>query len=171
MCPPGPLLVFAVLGSPPTATFSSLTLVGERWDNGQWSALDKAGHMVGPPLKRGDKGAVAIESARESPDVRRLAPAVGGPKDSNLGSKERQLQKAASKERQKTAAAAAVGSAARDKDIVRQIMHPSALSLGQDDLNADQADSDGQDHQVHPVLVLVLVVVLSGLSGTPRPRG
>ena len=73
MCPLGPLLVFAALGSPPAATFSSLTLVGERWDNGQWSALDKAGHMVGPPLKRGDKGAVAIESARESPDLLRLS--------------------------------------------------------------------------------------------------
>jgi hypothetical protein len=48
--------------------FSSLTLVGERWNNGQWARLDADGKMVGPAtLKRGDSGAVLISSPRQSP--------------------------------------------------------------------------------------------------------
>ena len=52
-----------------TATaFSSLTLVGERWSNGQWARLDADGKVVGPTtLKRGDSGAVLISSPRQSP--------------------------------------------------------------------------------------------------------
>ena len=55
-------------------TFSSLTLVGERWDNGQWSRVDLDGHPVGPPLKRGDPGATLISSPRQSPDCVALSP-------------------------------------------------------------------------------------------------
>jgi diketogulonate reductase-like aldo/keto reductase len=41
--------------------FSSLTLVGERWNNGQWARLDADGKMVGPAtLKRG----VTVPSSR-----------------------------------------------------------------------------------------------------------
>jgi hypothetical protein len=58
---------------PAAASFSSLTRVGERWDNGAWSALDAAGHTVGPPLKRGDPHAQLITSPRESPDLLRLS--------------------------------------------------------------------------------------------------
>ena len=53
----------------PAATFSSVTLVGERWDNGEWGELDAHGHMVGPPLKRTDPKAQLIASPRESPDL------------------------------------------------------------------------------------------------------
>ena len=54
-------------GAPAPASFSSLTLVGERWENGEWSALDSAGHAVGPPLKRGDPKAMLIASPRQYP--------------------------------------------------------------------------------------------------------
>jgi hypothetical protein len=46
-----PPLVRVVAISPRhPATFSALTLVGERWDNGQWSALDASGHQIGPAV-------------------------------------------------------------------------------------------------------------------------
>ena len=52
----------------PPATFDALTLVGERWNNGQWARLDADGKTVGPlTLKRGDSGAVLILSPRQSP--------------------------------------------------------------------------------------------------------
>lgn len=77
-CPLAVLELAAVavvaLGRPPAApvpaptTFSSLTLVGERWNNGQWAKLDKNGRIVGATtLKRGDSGAELISSPRQSP--------------------------------------------------------------------------------------------------------
>ena len=53
----------------PPATFDALTLVGERWNNGQWARLDADGKAVQGPmtLKRGDSGAVLISSPRQSP--------------------------------------------------------------------------------------------------------
>jgi hypothetical protein len=69
-----PLEAHALASPPHPANFSSLTLVGERWENGAWSALDASGHEIaGPALKRGDPGAVLISSPTESPDLLRLS--------------------------------------------------------------------------------------------------
>lgn len=59
--------------APAPARFSSLTLVGEMWERGTWSALDAQGHEIGPPLKRGDPNATLIASPRESPDLLSLS--------------------------------------------------------------------------------------------------
>eukprot|EP01051_Picozoa_sp_SAG22_P000915 SAG22_NODE_30_length_28348_cov_12.488584_12_plen_286_part_00 len=58
-----------------SATFSSLTLVGERWDNGVWGPLDAEGHSdpATRKLKRGDPKAQLIESPQQSPDLLRLS--------------------------------------------------------------------------------------------------
>ena len=57
------------------ATFSSLTLVGERWDNGVWGPLNAEGHSdpATRTLKRGDPGAQLITSPQQSPDLLRLS--------------------------------------------------------------------------------------------------
>ena len=68
-----PLLLLPAAAAVSAATFSSLTLVGERWDNGAWSELDADGHEVGPPLKRGDPKAQLITSPQQSPDLLRLS--------------------------------------------------------------------------------------------------
>lgn len=68
--------VLLVQGEPAT-TFSSLTLVGERWDNGQWQRLNPNGTIVGnfklPMLKRGDPGAELIISPRQGPGLLALS--------------------------------------------------------------------------------------------------
>ena len=62
-----------------TTSFSSLTLVGERWDNGQWARLAANGTILGykkpdgTSLKRGDAGATLIVSPRQSPGLLSLS--------------------------------------------------------------------------------------------------
>lgn len=67
--------------APPARTaatkFGSLTLVGERWNNGEWARLGADGKVVGPmTLKRGDDGAVLISSPRQSPVLLALSTSV-----------------------------------------------------------------------------------------------
>ena len=75
LLPPRGMLL--VQGVSTTTSFSSLTLVGERWNNGQWQRLNPNGTIVGnfelPMLQRGDPGAELIISPRQSPGLLALS--------------------------------------------------------------------------------------------------